>query len=94
TAEEVGGLCKSQNQPKKLTQKTIDLMDKRRKMKVDTDKDKVEYAELCKALRKSMKEDIKKYEEDTLKATLENKSSLKKAKQMLMIGKNQLIVLY
>ena len=93
TAEEVGGLCKTQNQPKKLTNKTIDLMDKRRKMKVNTDKDMIKYAELCKALRKSMKEDIKKYEEDVLKTSLENKSSFKKVKRMLMVGRNQLIAL-
>lgn len=33
-------------------------------MKVKTNKDNIEYAEMCKSLSKSMKEDIKKYEED------------------------------
>ncbi|XP_049829203.1 uncharacterized protein LOC126267935 [Schistocerca gregaria] len=89
----MGGLHKSQNQAKKLTNKMISLIDKRRKMKVETLADKIEYTELCETMRKTMKDDVKKFEEDMLKASLENKCSLKIAKREAMIGDNQLIVL-
>ncbi|KAL1446846.1 hypothetical protein WDU94_003496 [Cyamophila willieti] len=92
TAKQIGGTIKSQK-TKKLSDDTLDLLKKRREMKVDNTRDKIEYSEMCKTIRKRMKEDIEKFNLDAVQKAIEKRKSYKKAKQKLMIGKNQIIAM-
>jgi len=52
---------------------------------------KIEYIELNKTVRKKIREDVRRYNENFVRNTIEEIKSLKKAKQMLMVGKKQII---
>eukprot|EP00794_Sanderia_malayensis_P008021 gene8021-8880_t len=56
-----------------------------------TSVDKIEYTELCKTIRKKIKEEIRKLNTASIKKTIENNKSLKKQRRKLVIGKNQII---
>ena len=67
-------------------------MKKRREMKEEENCIKrIEYIELNKTVRKKIREDVRRYNENLVKNTIEENKSLKKAKQQLMIGKKQII---
>ncbi|KAI5743429.1 hypothetical protein M8J77_018082 [Diaphorina citri] len=92
TAKEVGGTT-SKKRKNKITEETKSLLERRRQMKIDNNTNKIEYSELCKTIRRKMKDDIERFNIETVKRAIEEKKSFKKAKQKLMIGKNQLIAL-
>ena len=81
------------NRPdQKLSQKTKNLMKKRREMKISGNAhSKIEYIELCKTVRKGITEDIRAFNCKLVRKTLENNRSIKKTNSKLIIGKNQLI---
>ena len=55
----------------KLTQKTKDLMKKRREMKVSyTPLENIEYTELCKTIRKRVREDLRKFNNDIVERAI------------------------
>ena len=67
-------------------------MKKRREMKEEESHIKrIEYIELNKTLRKKIREDVRRYNENLVRNTIEENKSLKKTKQQLMIGKKQIV---
>ena len=56
-----------------------------------TPTDNIEYSEICKAIRRKMKEDIPKHDEKQIIQGIENSKSLKQARQKQCLGKGQLI---
>ena len=56
-----------------------------------TPTDSIEYSEICKAIRRKMKEDIRKHDEKQIIEAIENSKSLKQARQKQRLGKGQLI---
>ena len=61
----IAGRYKSEK-PDKLSTSTKQLREKRRQMKRNgTPTDNIEYSEICKAIRRKMKEDIRKHDEKT-----------------------------
>ena len=56
-----------------------------------TPTDSIEYSEICKAIRRMMKEDIRKHDEKHIIKAIENSKSLKQARQKQRLGKGQLI---
>ena len=54
-------------------------------------KNSIEYSEICKAIRRKMKEDIRKHDEKQIIEGIENSKSLKQARQKQHLGKGQLI---
>ncbi|XP_041472578.1 uncharacterized protein LOC121421843 [Lytechinus variegatus] len=77
----------------KITKETLDLMGKRRQMKVSTQKDSIEYTELCKTIRKRMKREIRSFNIKKVQETITNDSSYKATKRKLSSGKSQLIAI-
>ena len=78
--------------PDKLSTSTKQLREKRRQMKRNgTPTDNIEYSEICKAIRRKMKEDIRKHDEKHIIKAIENSKSLKQARQKQRLGKGQLI---
>ena len=55
----------------RLSTQTRALMKKRRKMVKNTARDCIEYTEICKTLKKKVKEDIRKHNLDTIRKTIE-----------------------
>ena len=51
----------------------------------------IEYSEICKAIRRKMKEYIRKHDEKQIIEAIENSKSLKQARQKQRLGKGQLI---
>ena len=51
----------------------------------------IEYSEVCKAIRRKMNEDIRKYDEKQIFEAMENSKSLKEARLKQRLGKGQLI---
>ena len=69
------------NKEEKLKPKTKDLMKKRRDMvKQGTVRDRVEYSELCKTIRKMMRDDIREHNTLKIKEAMETGKGLKKVK--------------
>ena len=56
-----------------------------------TPTDNIEYSEICKAIRRKMKEDIRKHDEKQIIEAIENSKSLKQARQKQRLGQGQLI---
>ena len=77
----------------KLSEETKDLLKKRRNMKIRTDRDKIEAAELSKIINKKKTEDIRKFNMTKIEETLRNGRSMKATKRMLGIGKSQMFSL-
>ena len=87
----IAGRYKSEK-PDKLSTSTKQLREKRRQMKRNgTPTDNIEYSEICKAIRRKMKEDIRKHDEKQIIEAIENSKSLKQARQKQRLGKSQLI---
>ncbi|XP_041481845.1 uncharacterized protein LOC121429016 [Lytechinus variegatus] len=91
-ALEIAGKRENQTTDK-ITKETLDLMGKRRQMKVSTQKDSIEYTELCKAIRKRMKSEIRSFNIKKVQETITNNSSYKATKRKLSSGKSQLIAI-
>jgi len=65
-------------------------MKKRREMKEEENYIKgIEYIELNKTVRKKIREDVQRYNENLVRNTIEENKSLKKTKHQLMTGKKQ-----
>ena len=87
----IAGRYKSEK-PDKLSTSTEQLREKRRQMKrTGTPTDNIEYCEICKAIRRKMKEDIRKHDKKQIIEATENSKSLKQARQKQRLGKGQLI---
>ena len=56
-----------------------------------TPADNIEYSEICKAIWRKMKEDIRKQDEKQIIEAIENSKSLKQVRQKSHLGKGQLI---
>ena len=56
-----------------------------------TPTDNIEYSEICKAIRRKMKEDIRKHDEKQIIEAIGNSKSLKQARQKQRLGKGQLV---
>ena len=68
-------------------------MKKRKQMLVKTNRDKIELAELNKTISKKQKEDIRKYNVNIIKETIEQGKGFKSAKKKLNTGKTQMTAL-
>ena len=69
------------------------LMKKRRDMEKNTARNCIEYTEICKTLKKTAKEDITKYNLDTIRKTIETSKSLNKVRRSHILCQNRLITL-
>ena len=77
TSEAVaGGLRKSKTQ--KLSKSTLDLMKKRREMKRLGGNQNIEYREVCKTVRKKVRDDCRKYNTMMIAEQIRNNKSAKK----------------
>ena len=56
-----------------------------------TSTENIEYSEICKAIRRKMKEDIRRHDEKQIIEAIKNSKSLKQAKQKQRLRKGQLI---
>lgn len=91
-AKKIGGVVNVSRQSK-LTKSTQALLKKRKEMKKLTNRNKIEYAEICKTISKKMKTDLRDYNTKCVKEALEKNKSIKKANKKLIIGKQQIIQL-
>ena len=90
TAKEIAGTRKKKES--KISEETKLLMKKRREMKEEENCIKrIEYTELNKTVRKKIRDDVRRYNENLVRNTIEENKSLKKTKQQLMIGIKQII---
>ncbi|KAL1447418.1 hypothetical protein WDU94_003530 [Cyamophila willieti] len=80
---------------KKVTEETRKLMDKRRTMRLEINdvNNNIEYRDLCKTIRKRLRDDIRKYNTDIVQKAIEDNTSLKQANKKLIIGKNEIFTL-
>ncbi|XP_017304277.1 uncharacterized protein LOC108253947, partial [Diaphorina citri] len=85
--------CTKKSWHRKLSDRTLNLLEKRRKMKRTGPRDKIEYAELSKLIRKLAEQDIQTYNNCFLQKVVEKNESLRKAKGELSIGKTKIISL-
>ena len=87
----IAGRYKSEK-PDKLSTSTKQLREKRRQIKRNgTPTDNIEYSEICKAIRRKMKEDIRKHDEKQIIKAIDYSKSLKQARQKQRLGTGQLI---
>ena len=78
---------KKQKNPK-ISSPTRALMKKRREMiENKTPTDHIEYVEICKAITKKAKEDIRKHNLDEIRETIEASKSLKMVRRTHSLGK-------
>ena len=88
-ALEVGG--KNDNRSSsKLSVETKQLMQKRRDMKVSSNRDKIELVELTKTINKKKREDVRKFNTQIINEAVISGTSMKAAKRRLGIGRNQM----
>ena len=79
---------KKQKKPK-ISSPTRALMKKRREMiENNTPRDHIEYVEICKTIKKKVREDIRKHNLDEIRETIEASKSLKKVRRTHNLGKN------
>ena len=76
-AEKVGGVIKSRRK-EKLKPETKALLKKRREMKKETTRENIEYTELCKTIRKKMRQDLREFRTKEIEHALETGKGLKK----------------
>ena len=87
----VAGRYKSEK-PGKLLTDTKQLKEKYQQIKgTGKPMNNIEYSEICKAIRRRMKEDTRKHDEKQIIEVTENSKSLKQARQKQRLGKGQLI---
>ena len=84
---------KKQKQPKISSPKRA-LMKKRREMiENKTPRDHIKYSEICNTIKKKAREDIRKYNFDDIRETIEASKSLKKVRRTHSLGKNRMVTL-
>ena len=84
---------KKQKKPK-ISSPTRALMKKRREMiENNTPRDHTEYVEICKTVKKKVREDIRKHNLDETQETIEASKSLKMVRRTHSLGKNRMITL-
>ncbi len=89
-AIQIAGTSKKQKN-NKLQESTLNLMKKRRNMKqTGTARNNIEYAELCKTIRKKTRDDLRQYNTNLVPVAVKNDKGLKKATQRRRIGKTQI----
>ena len=78
----------------KISESTKDMLRKRREMKQDaTQYSKIEYRELCKTVRKQMREEIRKYNVQLVQKALTENRGLKSAKLKTNEGKSLMVAI-
>ena len=78
----------------KISDSTKDMLRKRREMKQDaTQYSKIEYRELCKIVRKQMREEIRKYNVQLVQKALTQNRGLKSAKLKTKEGKSLMVAI-
>src|SRR3977135_56881 len=78
----------------KISDSTKDMLRKRREMKQDaTQYSKIEYRELCKIVRKQMREEIRKYNVQLVQKALTQNRGLKSAKRKTKEGKSLMVAI-
>ena len=78
----------------RLSTETRALMKKRREMaETGNTRKRIEYAEICKTIKKKAREDIRKHNLDTIRTTIEESKSLKKVRKTQTLGQARLITL-
>ena len=86
--------CKKTMKTDKISQSTKDMLRKRREMKQDTTQySKIEYTELCKTVRKQMREEIRKYNVQLVQNALKENRGLKTAKLKTKQGKSLMVAI-
>ncbi len=91
-ATTIAGCKRRTNKHDKISDQTKAMLKKRREMKIDLTKwSKIEYVELCKTIRKRMREEIRRYNVALVeRALLENKG-LKSSKQKIANGRKLMV---
>ena len=93
TAKEISGTARK---PKadKLSSTTRQLMDRRRQMKRDEiSLQRIEYSEICKLIRRKMKEDISNYNEKEIEEAIDKNTSLKRQFRRQILGRQEIFTL-
>ena len=69
-------------------------MTKRREMVENgDDKQRIEYAEICKTIKKKAREDIRKYNQEIIRETIVASKNLRKVRRTQKLGQEKLITL-
>ena len=89
TSEAVAG-CARRSKAQKLSRTTLDLMKIRREMKRDGGIQNIEYREVCKTLRKKVREDCRKYNTAVITEKIRNNKSVKKGRREVAEGTNRI----
>ena len=76
--------------PTKITEETRQLLKKRQELK-KTGKMDIEYAELCKLIRKRLKIDLNNWQLSIVTSAIENNRGLRKVRQQLSTGTRPMI---
>ena len=93
SAMSIAKQTKKQKKPK-MSSPTRALMKKRREMiENNTPRDHIEYAEICKTIKKEAMEDIRKHNLDGIRETIEASKGLKKVRRTHNLGKKRMITL-
>lgn len=88
-AEETTG-TQLRNPVKKISTKTQELIEKRRKMMTKSTTNPIEYREMCKVINKRIRKDIRRFNIERIQMAIENSNSLQLAWRDIMIGKHNL----
>ena len=86
-------VAKAINKPQKsrISSPTWALITKRREMAENGDnKQRIEYAEICKTIKKKAREDIRKYNQDIIQEVIMATKSLKKVRSMHKLAQDRL----
>ena len=78
--------CQKKKQKEKLSASTKEAIKKRREMKRDGNVQHIEYREVCKTVRKKIREDCRKFNVKEISECIKANRSLKKGKRDLAIG--------
>ena len=94
--QSASSVAKAINKPLKsrISSPTRALMTKRREMAGNADnKQRIEYAVICKTIKKKPREDIRKYNHEIIRETIMASKSLKKVRRTQMLGQDRLSTL-
>ena len=84
---------KKQKKPE-ISSPTRALMKKRREMiENNTPRDHIEYVDICKTVKRKVREDIRKHNLDEIRDRIEASNSLNKVRRTHSLGKNRMITL-
>jgi ribonuclease HII len=85
---------KNKGKSSKISDDTKNLMEKRRKLNADSNiKNRIEYAKMCKDIRKMVKTDIRKYNMDAVEHAIAEGESIKKTRRHIEKGKPKITCL-